>query len=106
MPFLFQEPLTPTSSVAEDISNRVAATHIDCIVELANGNMLIEWPSTVGRTYTVVYSDNVSFTNALMAPPSIVAPANRTQWIDYGPPTTTSAPTNSNARFYRVLQNP
>jgi hypothetical protein len=37
MPFLFQEPLTPTSSVAEDISNRVAATHIDCIVELANG---------------------------------------------------------------------
>jgi hypothetical protein len=42
----------------------------------------------------------------MIAPPAIVAPANRVQWIDYGPPTTTSAPTNSSARFYRVFQNP
>jgi len=79
---------------------------ISRIVELANGDMLIEWPSTLGQTYTVVYSDNIQFSNAMIAPPSIVAPANRTQWIDYGPPTTTSAPTNASARFYRVLQNP
>ena len=79
---------------------------ISRIVELANGNMLIEWPSTLGRTYTVVYSDNVSFSNAMIAPPSIVAPANDMEWIDYGPPTTASAPTNSNVRFYRVIQNP
>jgi len=78
---------------------------ISRIVELSNGNMLIEWPSTTNRTYTVVYSDNVLFSNAMIAPPSIVAPANRTQWIDYGPPTTVSAPTNA-ARFYRVFQNP
>jgi len=80
--------------------------NISRIVELANGNMLIEWPSISNRTYTVVYSDNVSFSNAMIAPPSIVAPANRTQWIDYGPPTTVSAPTNTTARFYRVYQNP
>ncbi|HEV2434824.1 MAG TPA: hypothetical protein VG077_02390 [Verrucomicrobiae bacterium] len=79
---------------------------ISRIVELTNGNMLIEWPSTAGRTYTVVYSDNVLFSNAMIAPPSIVAPASRTQWIDYGPPTTVSAPANASARFYRVLQNP
>lgn len=79
---------------------------ISRIVQLANGNMLIEWPSTVGQTYTVVYSANVSFSNAMIAPPSIVAPANRTQWIDYGPPATVGAPTNSTARFYRVIQNP
>ncbi len=79
--------------------------NISRIVELTNGNMLIEWPSTTNRTYTVVYSDNVSFSNAAIAPPSIVAPANRTQWIDYGPPTTRSVPTNA-ARFYRVFQNP
>ena len=79
---------------------------ISRIVELANGNMLIEWPSTLGRTYTVVYSDNVSFSNAMIAPPSIVAPANDMEWIDYGPPTTVSAPTNAGVRFYRVLQNP
>ncbi len=79
--------------------------NISRLVQLANGNMLIEFPSTLGRTYTVVYSDNVSFSNAAIAPPSIVAPANRTQWIDYGPPTTRSVPTNA-ARFYRVYQNP
>jgi hypothetical protein len=73
---------------------------------LANGNMLIEFPAVSNRTYTVVYSDNVLFSNAMIAPPAVVAPANRVQWIDYGPPTTVSAPTNSTARFYRVLQNP
>ena len=55
------------------------------------------------RTYTVVYSDNVLFSNAMIAPPSIVAPANQTPWIDYGPPTTVSQPTNSPARFYRDI---
>jgi uncharacterized repeat protein (TIGR01451 family) len=79
---------------------------ISRIVWLSNGNMLIEWPTTTDRTYTVVYSDNVLFSNAMIAPPSIVAPANRTQWIDYGPPTTVSAPTNASVRFYRVFQNP
>jgi uncharacterized repeat protein (TIGR01451 family) len=79
--------------------------NISRLVELANGNMLIEWPSVLGRTYTVVYSDNVSFSNAMIAPPSIVAPANDMEWIDYGPPTTVSVPTNA-ARFYRVYQNP
>ncbi|MGA3282910.1 MAG: DUF11 domain-containing protein [Verrucomicrobiota bacterium] len=80
--------------------------NISRIVQLSNGNMLIEWPTTTNQTYTVVYSDNVLFSNAMIAPPSIVAPANRTQWIDYGPPTTVSAPTNASVRFYRVFQNP
>ena len=76
------------------------------IVRLSNGNMLIEWPAITNRTYTVVYSDNVLFSNAMMAPPSIVAPANEVQWIDYGPPTTVSAPANTSSRFYRVFLNP
>jgi uncharacterized repeat protein (TIGR01451 family) len=78
---------------------------ISRIVQLTNGNMLIEWPTVANQTYTVVYSDNVSFSNAMIAPPSIIAPANRLQWIDYGPPTTVSLPTNT-TRFYRVFQNP
>ncbi len=80
--------------------------NISRIVELNNGWMLVEFPATMGRTYTVVYSDNVLFSNALIAPPSIVAPANWVQWIDYGPPTTVSAPANAGSRFYRVLLNP
>jgi uncharacterized repeat protein (TIGR01451 family) len=77
------------------------------IVRLAtNRDLLIEFPSLTNRTYTVVYSDNVLFSNAMTAMPSIVAPANRTQWIDYGPPTTVSHPTNAPDRFYRVFLNP
>ena len=63
------------------------------------GSMLIEFPTLTNRTYTVVYSDNVLFSNAMMAPPSIVAPANRTQWIDYGPPATVSHPTKRPSVF-------
>ncbi len=80
--------------------------NISRLVKLANGNMLVEFPATAGRAYTVVYSDNVSFSNALIAPPSVVAAANEVQWVDYGPPTTVSATTNVNTRFYRVFQNP
>jgi len=79
---------------------------ISQIVQLANGNMVIEWPAVTNQTYTVVYSDNVLFSNAMIAPPSIVAPANIVLWTDYGPPETVSAPTNASTRFYRVLQNP
>ena len=80
--------------------------NISRIVKLSNGNMLIEFPAITNRAYTVVYSDSASFSNAMIAPPSIVAPANEVQWIDYGPPATVSAPTNSNSRFYRVFLNP
>jgi uncharacterized repeat protein (TIGR01451 family) len=72
----------------------------------ANGDMLIEFPTTNGATYTVVYSDNVMFSNAMIAPPAITAFANRLQWIDYGPPTTVSHPTTTPMRFYRVFLNP
>ncbi len=76
------------------------------IIQLSDKRMLIEFPATPGRAYTVVYSDNLAFTNARIAPPSVVAPANAVQWIDYGPPATISAVTNSPRRFYRVYQNP
>jgi hypothetical protein len=91
-----------TPPASSSISTNLNITRI---VTLTNGNMLIEWPAITNRTYTVVYSDNVLFSNAMIAPPSIVAPANEVQWIDYGPPATTSAPTNSSARFYRVFLN-
>ncbi len=92
---------TPTPATA--ISTNI---NISGIVRLPNGNMLIEFPSTPGSSYTVVYSGNASFSNAMIAPPTVVAPANITQWIDYGPPTTTNAPAGVAARFYRVQLNP
>lgn len=92
-----------TPPVATATGTNVTITRI---VVLPGGNVLVEFPSTLGRTYTMVYSDNFSFSNALVAPPAITAPANLVQWIDYGPPTTTSAPAGSSARFYRVFLNP
>jgi len=41
----------------------------------------------------------------MIAVPSIVAPANYVQWIDYGPPATISKP-GSGSRFYKVFLNP
>jgi uncharacterized repeat protein (TIGR01451 family) len=94
--------LAPPAAAAMSTNLNIAR-----IVRLAtNDDMLIEFPSLTNRTYTVVYSDNILFANAMVAIPSIVAPANRTQWIDYGPPTTVSHPTNAPIRFYRVFLNP
>jgi uncharacterized repeat protein (TIGR01451 family) len=94
--------LSPPAAVSTSTS-----LNISRIVPLTDGTMLIEFPTTVGRTYTVVcYNGSVASSNAMIAPPAIVAPANRVQWIDYGPPETTTMPTNSPARFYRVFLNP
>jgi uncharacterized repeat protein (TIGR01451 family) len=78
---------------------------ITLVTNLPDGRLLIEFPATPGLTYTVLYSDNPAMSNSLAAEPSIVAQANRVQWIDSGPPGTISAPTNVASRFYSVLQN-
>lgn len=93
--------LTPPAMVST--STNLIITKIR---QLSSGKVAIEFPSVAGRTYTVVYSDNVLFSNAMIAPPSITAGGNLKQWVDYGPPTTISVPTNAPARFYRVIQNP
>lgn len=68
-------------------------------------SVLIQWPSVLGQSYTVLYSDNPNFANPLFAPPTVVAPANEVGWVDYGPPLTISQPTNS-VRYYRVYVTP
>jgi len=80
--------------------------NISRIVPLSDGSMLLEFAAITNRTYTVVYADTLLFSNALIAPPAIVAPANGVQWIDYGPPATASVPAARGARFYRVFLNP
>ena len=94
-----------TSAVNLTVTN-VPSPNITLITNLVSGGVMIEFESIPGRNYTVLYSDNSSFTNALSAQPAIVAPADRVQWIDNGPPKTASHPVNSSSRFYRVLLNP
>ena len=79
--------------------------NIALVTNVASG-LLLEFDAVPGRSYTIEYSDNAAFTNALAARPALVAPANRAQWIDSGPPKTVSPPTNHTSRFYRVLQTP
>ena len=71
-----------------------------------NLNVLIEFQSVPGRSYTIVYSADSVFTSPLYAQPAVVAPADRVQWIDDGPPKTVSTPASVAARFYRVILNP
>jgi uncharacterized repeat protein (TIGR01451 family) len=96
----------PLPNLTPPVASTNGTVAISRMVMLANGDLLIEFPSIPGRTYTVVYSGNSLFTNAMVAPPSFVAPANETQWIDYGPPETVSPPATAGARFYRVFLNP
>jgi uncharacterized repeat protein (TIGR01451 family) len=65
------------------------------------------WNSPTGRSYTILYSDNPEFGNALYSP-DIVQPStfDQVQWIDYGPPATLSPPTRSTPRYYRAFPNP
>jgi hypothetical protein len=67
------------------------------------GGFLIKFPATIGKTYTVLYSDAADFSNAQTSQPSIVAGGTQVQWIDNGPPKTAPPPTSG--RFYRVIQN-
>lgn len=76
------------------------------ITNMLSAGMLIEFPATIGKTYTIFYATNGNFSNALQAQPSLVAPATRVQWIDSGPPKTVRHPTNDPVRFYWVQEAP
>lgn len=84
----------------------VVAPDITVISNLGPAGILIEFAALTNRSYTIYYSADSTFTNAQAAQPSVVAPANRVQWIDDGPPKTVSHPTNVMSRFYRVRLNP
>ncbi|HEV2693410.1 MAG TPA: hypothetical protein VG347_10990, partial [Verrucomicrobiae bacterium] len=103
---VFQAPAWTPARVASISTN----VNISRIVKINggwnNGRVLLEFTNIVGRTYTVVYADDASFSNAMIAPPVVSSDANRVQWLDYGPPATKSAPANSTSRMYRVYQNP
>ena len=97
---VFRPNLTPPAAAG------TSATNNAYILRQSNGNIMIEFPSVAGTNYTIVYADNVLFSNAMMILPSIKAPANWVQWVDYGPPATATHPTNTTQRYYRVFLNP
>jgi len=65
---------------------------------------LIEFNTTPGRTYYIQYTDSLA-NEWKTVRPGIVAPADRVQWIDSGPPGTECAPGDVASRFYRVIES-
>jgi hypothetical protein len=80
---------------------RLAITRI---VARADASMLIEWESVPGRSYLVLYSDDLTTFRTVL--PTVNAVANRTQWVDAGPPHTHSHPSKAGMRFYTVVEQP
>lgn len=83
---------TPSTNIFVTVTNTI------------EGRVLVQWPATIGNRYTVIYSDDVNFTNNVFrAQPSVVAPGTIVQWHDTGPPKT--IPTDGTTRrFYRVIE--
>ncbi len=70
---------------------------------LPGGSFLVEFNSIPSHGYVIEYSPDL--TNWVAAVPSLTASANRTQWVDSGPPKTTAPPGPGN-RYYRVVALP
>jgi uncharacterized repeat protein (TIGR01451 family) len=86
-------------------TNGVAITKVFTDTRLAGDTrFVIEFTSTPGRTYTVLYSDDAMATWQV-ASPSVTANATVTQWYDDGPPKTASKPESVGSRLYRVWSN-
>ena len=65
---------------------------------------MIEFPTVVGHTYTILYTDNLGSGAWYVVVPYIKATATSVQWYDDGPPKTQTPPGSVNTRFYRVIQ--
>jgi hypothetical protein len=89
------------------LGKQVDQTNI-MVIPLANGDVMLEFPSFTNQAYTILYYDYGASNNVMAATPSYISPANWVQWIDYGPPKTISHPTipTNTGRAYGVFQNP
>lgn len=69
------------------------------------GRFKIDFSSLAGKTYYIQYSASVGgpFETSF---PGLVGTGGRLQWVDTGPPRTSSLPTAAGTRFYRLLQVP
>ena len=91
---------TTTATPPTNNGTRIAVTRAQM---LPGGSFLVEFNSTASRSYAIEYSGDLI--NWVSAAPTIKAAANRTQWIDAGPPKTVSPPGPGN-RYYRVVELP
>lgn len=78
-----------------------SGTEVEKIIPLADGDVLLEFPTVSGTRYLIEYSqDMLTWKPAAVA---IKASGSRTQWIDNGPPKTDNHPSSVTSRIYRVV---
>ena len=74
---------------------------VRAILPDASGRVILEFGTTVGLTYAIEYMNDFPGGRWIEVPLRLRAAANRTQWIDAGPPATQPP---SGVRAYRVKQ--
>jgi len=73
---------------------------VDRTLRQSDGTFLLEFPSTAGRKYQILYSDDFAVWKTCSY--ALRAAGTRVQWTDRGAPWTDAAPAGSSHRFYRV----
>lgn len=95
----FTPVVTASPALPEPAPEAAAGGEAILRSDLLEDGFLLEFTAVPGARYQVLYSpDNARW---LVSPVTILAGANRVQWIDRGPPKTESKP-GSGSRFYRV----
>lgn len=84
----------------DDAPDAAGSFALERVMRLPEGNLLLEFSSELGRHYAIEYSDDG--TRWKSSPTVVPSAGSRTQWIDRGPPRTTSPPATQSSRFYRV----
>ncbi len=84
----------------DDAPDATGSFALERIMRLPEGTLLLEFSSEPGRHYAIEFSDDG--TRWRSSPTVVPSAGSRTQWIDRGPPRTTSPPATQSSRFYRV----
>jgi large repetitive protein len=100
LPNPFNPTLTVTTLAASELSSTDGSGVQPRITMLPTNNILLEWDSTVGQWYRVKYSSDL--VNWFDCPVPVQGVANRTQWVDDGPPFTNAPPSSVGSRYYKL----
>lgn len=102
---LTQSRTVPVAVPLADAAVRV--TRQSDLTNAAFTGVLLDFPTRTNRSYYIQYSSQADFSitnNLQLVLPALPGTGSTVQWIDNGPPKTTSFPNTTTSRFYRVLE--
>ncbi|YCM43784.1 PQQ-binding-like beta-propeller repeat protein [Verrucomicrobiaceae bacterium 227] len=97
-------PLLAVTNIAPipDLPIPIGQRKPNRITHLSDQSILLEFTSEPGKRYRIQYSYDM--TSWISSPIIIESTANRTLWLDQGPPKTDQHPSASPGKFYRILE--